>query len=98
MPVGLTAAVRLTETRGPATRLDLPGAGLVSAGSMGLAWGLVRSGDAGRGGVEVVAALGLGVVALTGFAVWETRAPQPMLPPDCSGSGVSRAPSCRRSR
>jgi MFS family permease len=85
VPVGLVAAalsaVRLTESRGPATRLDLPGVGLVSVGSLGLAWGLVRAGDAGWGSIEVVAALGVGILALAGFAVWETRTSNPMLPP-----------------
>jgi EmrB/QacA subfamily drug resistance transporter len=92
VPIGLLAAaasvVRLTETRGPATRLDLPGVGLVSIGAVGLAWGLVRATDAGWGSTEVVAALGLGILALASFAVWETRTPQPMLPP-----GLFRIPS-----
>ena len=84
VPIGLVAAVlsatRLAESHGPATRLDLPGVGLVSAGSIGIVWGLVRANDAGWGSPEVVAALGLGLVLMAGFLVWERRVSDPMLP------------------
>jgi len=43
----LFSAVRLTESNGPATRLDLPGVALVSAGSMGVVRGLVCGNEAG---------------------------------------------------
>jgi len=85
VPIGLVAAVlsatRLAESHGPATRLDLPGVGLVSAGAIGIVWGLVRANDAGWGSPEVVAALGLGLVLMAGFLVWERRVSDPMLPP-----------------
>src|SRR6186997_1578659 len=46
VPIGLVliplALARLEETRGPATRLDLPGLGLASVGLTGIVWGLVR--------------------------------------------------------
>ena len=42
VPIGLIAAalsvLRLDESRGPATRLDLPAVGLISGGSAGLVW------------------------------------------------------------
>src|SRR5215472_12620754 len=51
VPIGLVAAVlsvvRLAESFGPATRLDLPAVVLVSGGATGLVWGLVRAGDVG---------------------------------------------------
>jgi EmrB/QacA subfamily drug resistance transporter len=84
VPVGLAAAglarLRLAESRGPAARLDLPGAVLVAASSASIAWGLVRAAGSGWGSREVIAALGAGGVLLAGFAAWERRAPEPMLP------------------
>lgn len=84
VPIGLVAAVlsvmRLTESYGPATRLDLPAAGLVSGGAIGIVWGLVRASDVGWGSAETLAALGIGVLLLVGFVAWEHRAEQPMLP------------------
>ena len=84
VPIGLVAAVlslmRLTESYGPATRLDLPAAGLVSGGAIGIVWGLVRASDVGWGSAETLAALGIGVLLLVGFVAWERRAEQPMLP------------------
>jgi EmrB/QacA subfamily drug resistance transporter len=84
VPIGLVAAalavLRLGESYGPPARLDLPGLGLVAAGTAGLIWGLVRGNEAGWGSAEVIAALGLGVLLLAGFAAWERRAPAPMLP------------------
>jgi EmrB/QacA subfamily drug resistance transporter len=84
VPIGLAAAAlsvaRLPETRGPATRLDIPGVVLVTIGAGGILWGMVRGGDAGWGAGEVIAAVTLGAAALGGFAAWERRAPEPMLP------------------
>src|SRR5205814_3542887 len=46
VPIGIVLAplalARLDETRGLATKLDLPGLGLASAGLFGIVWGLVR--------------------------------------------------------
>jgi len=51
VPLGLVviplAVLRLTETFGPSTRLDLPGLGLASGGLLAVVWGLVRSNDLG---------------------------------------------------
>jgi len=84
VPIGLATAVlsmiRLPESRGPATRFDVPGVVLVTAGAGGILWGLVRGGEAGWGTGEVIAAFALGAAALAGFAAWERRAPEPMLP------------------
>ena len=84
VPIGLAAAagsmIRLPESRGPATRLDIPGVVLVTGGAGGILWGLVRAGETGWTSTEVVVAFALGAAALAGFAAWERRAPEPMLP------------------
>jgi EmrB/QacA subfamily drug resistance transporter len=84
VPIGLAAAalsvVRLPETRGPASRLDIPGVVLVTIGAGGVLWGMVRGGEAGWGTGEVLGSFAIGAAALAGFAAWERRAPEPMLP------------------
>lgn len=84
VPIGLVASVlavlRLAESYGPATDLDLPAVGLVTGGAIGVVWGLVRAGSVGWGSTEVLASLGLGLLLLAGFVAWERRAPAPMLP------------------
>lgn len=84
VPIGLVATalslVRLAESRGPATRLDLPAVVLVSGGAIGIVWGLVRANDAGWGSPEIVAALSLGILLMAGFVAWERQAREPMLP------------------
>jgi len=84
VPIGLAliplAALRLRESRGPNTSLDLPGLGLASAGLLGIVWGLVRGNQVGWGSLEIVFSLTAGAVLLALFLLWELRAPQPMLP------------------
>jgi EmrB/QacA subfamily drug resistance transporter len=84
VPIGVAVTAlstrRLAESRGPATRLDLPGVGLVSGGAIAVLWGLVRAGDAGWDSPEVAGSLALGVLLLAGFVGWERRVAQPMLP------------------
>jgi EmrB/QacA subfamily drug resistance transporter len=84
VPVGLAAAIlsllRLAESHGPATRLDLPATGLVTGGVTGVIWALVRGNEVGWGSAEIMSALGLGILMLVGFVAWERRAPEPMLP------------------
>jgi EmrB/QacA subfamily drug resistance transporter len=85
VPIGLAAALlsrlRLPETHGPATRIDLTGLVLVTGGAVGLVWALVRSGAVGWGSVEVLGTLVAGTLLLAAFIAWERRAPEPMLPP-----------------
>ena len=61
VPIGLVLAplalLRLRESHGPATRLDLPGVVLASAGLFGIVWGLVRGNSVGWGSPEIVGAL-----------------------------------------
>ena len=84
VPIGIVlvplAYTFLHESRGPASRLDLPGLALVSAGLLGLVWGLVNGNGDGWTSPQIVAALALGAVLTVAFVVWELRAPAPMLP------------------
>ncbi len=84
VPIGLVLAPlawsRLSETHGPATRLDLPGLGLASAGLFGIVWGLVRGNAVGWGSPEIAGSLLAGAALLGGFVWWELRTETPMLP------------------
>jgi EmrB/QacA subfamily drug resistance transporter len=84
VPIGIVAIVlatlRLTESRGASTSLDLPGLGLVSAGLLGIVWGLVRGNELGWTSQPIVGAIGFGVIALAAFVAWEARTREPMLP------------------
>ncbi len=84
VPIGVAAILLslrlLPESHGAPARLDLPGVALVSAGVVSSVWGLVRAGQAGWGSAEIITTLALGVALLVCFFVWESRAPEPMLP------------------
>jgi EmrB/QacA subfamily drug resistance transporter len=84
VPIGLVvipiAALRLTETHGPSTRLDLPGLGLASGGLLAVVWGLVRANELGWTSTTIVASFAIGIVLLVGFVAWEARSAEPMLP------------------
>jgi EmrB/QacA subfamily drug resistance transporter len=84
VPIGVVlvplALLRLEETRGPASKLDLPGVGLVSAGLFGIVWGLVRANSLGWTSPEIVGAIAAGAVLVALFVLWELRTEQPMLP------------------
>jgi EmrB/QacA subfamily drug resistance transporter len=84
VPIGLVliplAWRNLSESRGPARRLDLPGLGLVSTGLFGIVWGLVRGNSVGWASPEILASIALGALVVALFVLWELRAPAPMLP------------------
>lgn len=84
VPIGLVLAplalARLTESTGPAGRLDLRGVGLASAGLFGVVWGLVRGNGQGWTSPEIVLSLVLGAMLVAAFVGWELRAQSPMLP------------------
>jgi len=84
VPIGLIAiplaVLRLTETRGPSTRLDLPGLGLVSGGLLAVVWGLVRGNDLGWTSPTIIGSFAGGAVLLAAFVAWEARSAGPMLP------------------
>ena len=83
VPIGLVliplALTRLTETRGPDGRLDLPGLALASAGLFGIVWGLVRGNSVGWGSAQIVGSLVAGAVLIAAFVAWERRTATPML-------------------
>jgi MFS family permease len=84
VPTGLVlvplAARFLTESRGPADRLDLPGIGLAGLGLLGVVFGIVRGEALGWTSTPIVASIAAGLALLAGFVAWERRAPAPMLP------------------
>jgi EmrB/QacA subfamily drug resistance transporter len=84
VPIGLVLAplalLRLRESHGPTTRLDLPGVGLASAGLFGIVWALIRGNSVGWSSPQIVGALLGGAAVLGAFVWWELRAPSPMLP------------------
>jgi EmrB/QacA subfamily drug resistance transporter len=84
VPIGLVLAplalARLDETRGSDSSLDLPGLGLVSAGLLGIVWGLVRGNAHGWTSAGIVVPIAAGVALVAAFVAWELRATSPMLP------------------
>jgi EmrB/QacA subfamily drug resistance transporter len=83
VPVGLALlalSTHLEESHGPDKALDLPGLGLVSAGALGVVWGLIHGGGDGWTSTGVVGPLAVGVLLLATFVAYEARAAQPMLP------------------
>jgi EmrB/QacA subfamily drug resistance transporter len=81
--VAIAIALRhVPESRDPeAHRLDLVGAVLATTGLGGLVFGLIESSALGFGDPVVLAALILGMVALSGFVFVERRGKDPMVPP-----------------
>src|SRR5664280_1013871 len=83
VPIGLAllpiALLRLTETRGPARSLDLPGLALVSTGLFGVVWGLVRGNAHGWTSTGVLVPMIVGAALVLGFVAWELRAKEPMV-------------------
>jgi EmrB/QacA subfamily drug resistance transporter len=70
----------LRETYGPDSSLDLPGLALVSAGLLGLVWGLIHGNGDGWTSPQIVGSLALGAILTAAFVAWELRTPAPMLP------------------
>ena len=84
VPIGVVLAVLslvfLRESRGRSTRLDLVGVALITLGALALIWGLVRGNDAGWSSYEVLGSFGVGALAIAGFAFWEVRVTEPLVP------------------
>ena len=84
VPIGVIAVplvlTRMRESRGPDTSLDIRGLALVTAGTLGLVWGLVRGNVVGWASAEVLTALLAGAALVAAFVAWELRAREPMLP------------------
>jgi len=83
-PIGLAAillsVLRLPESKGPATRLDLPAAILVGGGAVAVVWGLIKTGDDGWTSPTALGTVAVGVLLIAAFVLWEARAADPMLP------------------
>jgi EmrB/QacA subfamily drug resistance transporter len=84
VPIGIAllpvAWTRLAESRGPATRLDLPGLVLASLGLLGVVFGVVRGNAHGWTSLTVLPPMVAGALLVAAFVAWEMRAPEPMLP------------------
>jgi EmrB/QacA subfamily drug resistance transporter len=84
VPLGVVllplSRVWLTESHGPARRLDVPGNVLVSLGLFGLVYALIRGGQIGWTKPEVLVGFVVGALLLGGFLAWESRIEEPMLP------------------
>jgi EmrB/QacA subfamily drug resistance transporter len=84
VPIGLAAIplalTRMRESHGPDRSLDLRGLGLVSAGALGIVWGLMRGNQIGWTSAELIVSLVAGLALLAAFVAWELRIPEPMLP------------------
>lgn len=61
-------------------RLDLVGGGLITVALLGIAYGFTGDGTGAPMPSHIVIYVGLGLVALAAFLVWEARTPEPMLP------------------
>ncbi|MFD0147519.1 MULTISPECIES: MFS transporter [unclassified Streptomyces] len=84
VPVCLVAIplifVVLGESSVPASRLDLPGMLLVTAGLVSVVWAIVNGESEGWSSGVIIAAFAAGAVLLVLFVLWERRARQPLLP------------------
>jgi EmrB/QacA subfamily drug resistance transporter len=84
VPIGLLLVplilLRLDETRGPASTLDLRGLALGSSGLVGIVWSLVRANEVGWTSAQIIGAFILGSALLACFVAWELRTEHPMLP------------------
>jgi EmrB/QacA subfamily drug resistance transporter len=85
VPIGVVAAPlamrKMQESYGPRTAIDVTGVALVSGGSLGVVWGLVRGNQSGWSSPEVVTSLVAGVALLGAFVRWQLQTATPMLPP-----------------
>ncbi|MDG4786104.1 MFS transporter [Micromonospora sp. WMMD1102] len=79
--LGVVAALAIIpESRGPASRPDVLGALLCTAGMTALVWSVISSAKDGWSSASTVAGLVGAVVLLTAFVLWERRVAEPMLP------------------
>jgi len=84
VPVGIAAAIgarmRLAESFGPRTPLDLPGLALVTVGVGVLVWALVDGPQDGWTSARVVLGFIAGVLLIGSFIARQARASAPMIP------------------
>ncbi|MEV5963832.1 MFS transporter [Kribbella sp. NPDC051952] len=70
----------IPESKGPARDVDPAGAVLSIVGMAAIVWAIISIPADGFGSAKVLGGLAVGVVALTGFALWEKRSEHPMVP------------------
>jgi EmrB/QacA subfamily drug resistance transporter len=84
VPIGLVvvplARLRLSESRGTNSHLDLPGVALASGGLLGVVYALVRANALGWTSATVLGSAIAGAILLGAFVIWEQRTRTPMLP------------------
>ncbi|MEW1720678.1 DHA2 family efflux MFS transporter permease subunit [Streptomyces sp. NPDC093109] len=84
LPIGLLlvplAHWKLTESRGPNSRLDVVGTVLISLGLFGVVYGIVQGNADGWASAPILTALIGGGAMSVAFVLWELRAREPMLP------------------
>ena len=90
VPLALLAARRDAAAR--ASRFDLPGLGLASAGLFGIVWGLVRGNALGWTSPQIVGALVAGAALTAAFVAWELRTPSTRCC-RCASSATARSRS-----
>jgi EmrB/QacA subfamily drug resistance transporter len=78
--VAIFAALRLRESKGPHSNLDIPGLILAGGAMFGLVWAAVRAPTVGWGSAEVAGSIVGGVILACVFVGWERRASHPMFP------------------
>jgi EmrB/QacA subfamily drug resistance transporter len=84
VPIGIAllplVRTKITESRGPNSRLDVTGTLLVSLGLLGIVYGLVSGEGDGWTSLPVAGSLLAGAAFTAAFVSWERRTAQPMLP------------------
>src|SRR5580692_9239884 len=84
VPIGIVlvplALARLSESHGPARKLDLTGLALSSTGLFGIVFGLIRSQTLGWTSTEVLVSLIAGAALVAAFVRYELTVDEPMLP------------------
>jgi EmrB/QacA subfamily drug resistance transporter len=75
------ALSRLEESRGPATRVDIPGIALIGGMSFAAAWALMRGNETGWASAEVLSSIGAAIVLLLAVVAWLRRTSDPVIPP-----------------
>lgn len=86
IPVGLIALalglwiLRDVRAENAAKSFDIPGIALLSAAMFMLVWGIIKAPTWGWGDSTTLLFLGGAVLAMVAFALWQTRAKEPLIP------------------